>query len=82
MLIVKQNKPGEMTSKMMGAAIRAFMSPTCPACGIEKDTSDAFCDGCSELLTPDIRAALAEKETFIETFHPAMDRIAKSRKKA
>ncbi len=69
-----------MTRDEIGNAIRAFHNRDCPACGGAKARrSDPFCSECSELLPNDLRDGIASRETYLETFKPAMDHLGSRR---
>lgn len=68
-----------MTPEMTGAAIRAFRSANCPACGGDKiKIADPFCLKCLDLLTPELHAAVCDNSQFLESYHPALEHIEKA----
>ena len=69
-----------MTRDEIGNAIRAFHNQECPACGTKKARRiDPFCSECSELLPEELRDGIASRETYLETFKPAMDHLGSRR---
>ena len=63
-----------MTPNEIGNAIRAFRSPTCPACGAEKELrTDPFCDGCLSRLPADLLERVTDRDTYLEAFNPALE---------
>ena len=69
-----------MTPKEIGNAIRAFRSPTCPACGETKELrNDPFCDHCLSLLPADLLERATDRDTYLEAFTPALE-FLRSRK--
>jgi len=69
-----------MTPNEIGNAIRAFRSPTCPACGDPKELrTDPFCDSCLSLLPAGLLERVTDRETYLEGFTPAVE-FLRSRK--
>lgn len=78
---MKTTTPSSLEPEQIGEAIRAFRAEHCPACGAKKDLkNDAFCDECLGLLPSELRERISANEHFIETFHPAMAVLRKSRR--
>lgn len=62
-----------LTSAQVGAAIKAFRSEWCPACGAGKYRSlETFCEDCQRRLPPHLREGISDRAQFIELFHPAL----------
>ena len=62
-----------LTPSQVGAAIKAFRSEWCPACGIEKHRNqESFCEGCLLRLPTNLREGISDRKQFIELFHPAL----------
>jgi hypothetical protein len=63
-----------MTTDEIGNAIRAFRSPTCPACGGLKELrADPFCDDCLARLPSDLLERVTDRGTYLEGFTPAFE---------
>ena len=76
-----RNSQPEMSAEMTGEAIRAFRSARCPACdGVKLSRTDPFCLNCLDLLTPELHEAVHDKSRFIESYHPALERIRQNSK--
>jgi hypothetical protein len=67
-------KETQMTPNEIGDAIRAFRSPTCPACGGSKELrTDPFCDSCLARLPSDLLERVTTRETYLEGYTPAFE---------
>ena len=65
-----------LTSAQVGAAVKAFRSESCPACGVEKYRSlETFCEDCMRRLPPHLREGISDRSRYVELFHPALDFI-------
>ena len=65
-----------LTSAQVGAAVKAFRSEWCPACGTEKYRSlETFCEDCQRRLPPHLKEGISDRSRYIELFHPALDYI-------
>ena len=62
-----------MTPKEIGAAIRAFRSENCPACGAAKPKrTDPFCGDCWRSLPFELQEDVADDKLFLDSFYPAL----------
>ena len=65
-----------LTSAQVGAAVKAFRSEWCPACGAGKYRSlEAFCEDCLRRLPLHLKEGISDRAQFIELFHPALAHI-------
>lgn len=68
-----------LTPAQVGAAIKAFRSEWCPACGVEKHRNqESFCEDCLLRLPSHLREGISQRKQFIELFHPALAYIKQS----
>lgn len=68
-----------LSPAQIGAAVTAFRSEWCPACGVEKYRSlEAFCGDCQRRLPSHLREGISDRCRYIELFYPALDYIRQS----
>ena len=69
----------DMTPEEIGAAIQAFLSESCPACGSEKASRmDPFCTECLDKLPRELWARVTRRDEYLQAFGPAMEYLSAS----
>ena len=62
-----------LTSEQVDEAVKALLSGTCPACGVEKYPSlESFCEDCLRKLPSRLQEEISDVPRYIELFHPAL----------